>query len=392
MPDIAAKPNHARGKAGVKSEDRHSVPVDEQPILQKLFQFRHDFSKLRHHTRNTLTLNDLNNKADELALIMFNLRAVRESNPNAERNRIDEVLDTIWTMLFYTWGKISRIDEELYPVYEQLALILRRCVEMDQSGAFTADDVNHLKERVLEIETKFMRNGAFVNPERPPAPCSGTIGSELPTGQAIMMSTLNKIHRRIGHLDNLTEDIDPQLMPIHDRLVTISKHLSHLAAHEDCTLSDITPLEHEVQMIDADRVDGAFVVPGQPVNMVLPGQGALKNLFHKVSEQVYNLMIRFEPIDKDLAPIYESLRSLMTDLMTQSDSSLVLNDSDVDTYLDRLFDIGLAKDGNVFVPTGRKQEEMEKARGQSVLQYLMERCQSLVHEIICRAAGTRMEG
>lgn len=118
---------------------------------------------------------------------MYDLRDIRSQETLTERNRIDDVLESIWTTLFFTWGKIARLDEEVYPVYERFTNLLRRCVQFDKTGVFTVEDVAHLKQNLQEAEKEFMRDGYFILPGK----------DRKANGQEILMSIFHRIRKRL---------------------------------------------------------------------------------------------------------------------------------------------------------------------------------------------------
>lgn len=176
-------------------------------------------------------------------------------------------------------------------------------------------------------------------------------------------------------------------MPTHDRIATIAKHLAHLSRHDETDIADLDQLHKELQSIDNARLNGNFTSPSNPSLTPAAGQVHLNRLLHQTWTQLTDLRIKYEPIAESLQPTFKTLCSLVNDLQAVADQAIVGNDARIDELLDRIDELDRIRQEGVFVPKGSDRKDAEDARGQQALQWLMERAYTLVHEVICAAAG-----
>ncbi|KAI9351249.1 hypothetical protein BDR26DRAFT_914618 [Obelidium mucronatum] len=217
MSAISSTINASRQESG---KINMHLPTAEQPILDQLFKFRHSLTALRKESHDALTLADINAKANELSVIMKNLRDVRfadshEVDLNEPRNRVDDVLDQVWMSMFYVWGKIAAIHESIYPTYVSLVTLSRTVDALRASKAWVPADVEPLQERLRALDEQVAATeGKFV------APGSTAVGDKIPYGQAVLTTLQNKISRTIAFLNAENEAVytDSELMPLRTEL------------------------------------------------------------------------------------------------------------------------------------------------------------------------------
>ncbi|KAJ3114151.1 hypothetical protein HDU96_002495 [Phlyctochytrium bullatum] len=276
-------PDKPSSKQPQKSGFVHRVPADEEPILRELFDYRHSLQNLRKRSHGAITLADVDAKANELALIMHRLRKVRESEAESvQRNRVDDILDSIWMILFYIWGKIAAMDEALYPAYVTLVSITRNADALRASGEWTPLDVAPLQERLMNLEQSLSElqqvNGAngsirFLDPNQP---AEQQEGDHVPRGQAVLATLLNRAHRSLAYLNEENDTIVEHLRPVHHELTSILTELDTLReaslpfleaaeqfepedvaeerrSHLPYTLESLAPILDRLHAIDAAR-------------------------------------------------------------------------------------------------------------------------------------------
>lgn len=128
-----------------------SVPEVERPILKQLYDFKNNIIKIKK--QNTLTLDDINKQCDALAKHLETLRQIRTVNINyGDRNRLDDVIDAIWLMMFEIWAPIAQIDQHLYPTYVQLAGMQRQLETFKLTGSYTESDLTSIRSHLQVLE------------------------------------------------------------------------------------------------------------------------------------------------------------------------------------------------------------------------------------------------
>jgi hypothetical protein len=98
-----------------------------------------------------------------------------------------------------------------------------------------------------------------------------------------------------------------ELVPIHQRLITIRRQLAAMAARKPTT-AELTTVQEELRKIDSKRIDGKFLGPGGA--SVPEGQAILTGLLEENFEICQEIGARKEDVSPTLQPIYERLCDL----------------------------------------------------------------------------------
>lgn len=98
-----------------------------------------------------------------------------------------------------------------------------------------------------------------------------------------------------------------ELVPIHQRLITIRRQLAAMAARKPTT-AELTSVQEELRKIDSKRIDGKFLGPGG--SSVPEGQAILTGLLEENFEICQEIGARKEDVSPTLQPIYERLCDL----------------------------------------------------------------------------------
>ncbi|KAJ3331916.1 hypothetical protein HDU76_001850 [Blyttiomyces sp. JEL0837] len=302
---LAATAHHTKNK--------NSVPAEEQPILTDLYKFRHSLQVLRKATHGALTLADVDVKANELAAIMQRLRDIRMSELDCTRNRVDDVLDSIWMLLFYIWGKIAGIDESLYPTYVALVSLSRQTEALRLSGAWTTRDVQPLSERARELEEEISSHGGrFLDPTKSE---SSQSGDRIPHGQAVLASLLNRVHRSLGILNSENDLIVEHLKPTLHELNSILHELETLEMNGGFVEETLAPYADRLWAIEASRgPTGRFNAMPSEADPV--GQATCAGILNLCFDKLHSLQADLDPVveSSPLKPIHRSLLEIHTNL------------------------------------------------------------------------------
>ncbi|KAJ3210832.1 hypothetical protein HDU67_004974 [Dinochytrium kinnereticum] len=397
-----AHPEHAHTLA--------KVPAVEEPVLRELYDYRHSLNHLRKASHGAITLADVDAKANELALIMHRLRVIRENElEGVQRNRVDDVLDSIWMILFYVWGKIAAMDESLYPTYVNLVSITRTADALRASGEWTTQDVQPLQERLRDLEESVLaaegnNSIRFLDPKAPPTVQEG---DHVPRGQAILANLLNKAHRSIAFLNAENDTIVEHLKPVHHELTSLLAELDALAESRNYTLEKLAPLLDRLHAIDGARgPTGRFNAIPSVTNP--PGHatcaGLLALCYDRLSELLSSLdtvpeSSPLRPFERTLVEILDRLNALAADREARNNPNVlskrlaaIQHDlSAVETRRDL--------DDGSFIPHGDSYSlspsEAAILQGQARLHHLLRQCHALVSALVdpvCRPVSETLIG
>ncbi|KAJ3194536.1 hypothetical protein HK101_002488 [Irineochytrium annulatum] len=328
-----------------KLQQPRKVPKNEQPVLRELFDFRRSLVHLRRDSHGAITLADVDAKANELSLIMHRLREVRRDN--AQKNRLDDVVDSIWMHLFYIWTKIATVDDSLYPLYVNLVSVSRTADVLRASGEWCArtytiacysylhymstnSKPRHFsKDRLREVDSLFAAGAKFISP---------TKGSNLAPGQAVLASLLSRAHRAVAILNDEAELIDDQLRPIHDDLVSLQHELEFLRdGPQACAPEALAPLADRVRAIEASRgPTGRFDAASEPTSVTPRGQPTCAALLSRC----FNLLAELEsqvavlPASSPLQADARALDAILTRLIVlRHDNNLASKPAELSSQL-----------------------------------------------------------
>jgi NTP pyrophosphatase (non-canonical NTP hydrolase) len=171
--------------------------------------------------------------------------------------------------------------------------------------------------------------------------------------------------------------LSPELLPVHQKLVTIRRQLVSLAAKEGSQKSELKPLQEELRRIDSTRVDGKFLAPG---GIVPSSQAICSSLLEECFEIAQEIKAHEDSknVASSLKPIYDRLSEIRAELeslvMTHRWS---LRETDLFNYSLSLQEIDKMRVDGKFVDS-----EGNRPPGQYVLLYLLRRCYGLIYRLL----------
>jgi len=236
------------------------VPENQQQVLKELYAFRRHLIGIKKQNI-PLTLSDINKECEVMTSHLENLRVVRsESSPTfkesfkvteatASRNLVDEVIDSIWLIMFEIWARVAQVDHRLYPRYCQLSNIQRQLLTFKLTGVFTASDLMKYRDQIHNLDEYAIMETKFLDPK---VPVEEQIGDRVPAGQALLYSMHTKIHRLLDLLTYEADHVDPKLEPMRERLVQISHELEGIKGKEYLA-EDIAPYQRELHEIEVSK-------------------------------------------------------------------------------------------------------------------------------------------
>lgn len=181
-------------------------------------------------------------------------------------------------------------------------------------------------------------------------------------------------------LEGTLSVLSVELVPIHQRLISIRRQLIAAAAKPKLTRHEmkheIKALQEELRKIDGKRVDGKFLGPGG--SSVPAGQAILVGILEDCFEILHDINVRNDQVPMTLQPIYDRLSEIRSQLehlvLTHR---WTLRETDLWNYQVTLKEIDRLRVDGRFVDSEGKQPE-----GQLVVLYLLRRCYGLIYRLI----------
>ncbi|KAJ9124124.1 hypothetical protein QFC22_000919 [Naganishia vaughanmartiniae] len=286
--------------------------------------------------------------------------------PPSETNRVDQVLNDVFSLLslfFLTIGK----TKESPGIYVQIASMRQLLDHMNESGIYTQADLQPFAHRLQVLKTIIKRDKEE--------------GKHPAAIVKLMMRKLEDSERLLQTLLKSLSVLSVELVPVHQRLVSIRRQLVALAAQHKPSKADVKPLVEELRKIDSSRVDGKFLGPGG--SSVPTGQAILVGLLEECFEICQDIRARdgAENVASPLRPIWERLTEMRAQLeRLQLTHRWTLRETDLYNYAQSLREIDQMRVDGSFMDA-----EGNKAQGQYVLLYLLRRCHGLIYRLIAES-------
>lgn len=278
-----------------------------------------------------------------------------------QSNRVDTTLQDVFSLLslfFLTIGK----SRETPATFSQLASMKQLLDHMAESGIYTEADLQPFEKRLAELREIIRRDT-----EQGKHPAQLT---------KLMMRKLEGCHKVLQQLQGTLSVLSVELVPIHQKLVSIRRQIAAAAARPKPARQEIRKLQEELRGIDAKRVDGKFLGPGG--SSVPAGQAILVGLLEECFEICHDVVVRNDEVPMTLQPIYDRL----TEIKGQLEHLVLthrwtLRETDLWNYQVTLKEIDRLRVDGKFVDSEGKQPE-----GQLVLLYLLRRCYGLIYRLV----------
>jgi len=181
----------------------------------------------------------------------------------------------------------------------------------------------------------------------------------------------------VKHMQDSLSVLSPELVPLHQKLVTIRRQLVALAAKEGSQKAELKPLQEELRKIDSTRVDGKFLGPG---GVVPASQAICSSLLEECFEIVQEIKAHEDSknVASSLKPIYDRLSEIRAELESLTlTHRWSLRETDLWNYSLSLQEIDKMRVDGKFVDS-----EGNRPAGQYVLLYLLRRCYGLIYRLL----------
>jgi len=374
------------------------VPSTELPILEALVNIRARLTKLKKDRSEYIRacdvmqiyaavikqVNKLNEVRDESASDgAATSREQENPEPNSSshethhsNNRVDTTLNDVFQLLslfFLTIGK----SRESPAAYCQLATMKQLLDHMDESGVYTETDLKPFQSRLDELKMIIIRDEDKEIAAKKEAEVDGVPDEELhPEGLTkLLLRKWEECNKMLKSLLASLSVLSVELVPIHQRLITIRRQLAAMAARKPTT-AELTSVQEELRKIDSKRIDGKFLGPGG--SSVPEGQAILTGLLEENFEICQEIGARKEDVSPTLQPIYERLCDLKAALERLTlTHRWTLRETDLYNFQVSLQELDAMRVDGKFVDA-----EGNKPEGQLVLHYLLRRCYGLIYRLM----------
>ncbi|KAG1726055.1 uncharacterized protein EDB91DRAFT_1166693 [Suillus paluster] len=340
-----------------------SAPVaqEELPILEAVINIRNRLTALKRDRAEFIKPSDVNALYQAVIKQVTKLNDVRDDN-TTYNNRVDTTLADVFSLLSLCYLTLGR-TKECPAVYSQLASMRQILSHMEESGVYNESDPAPFHRRLNELRSIVQQDAE---------------SSRHPEAMVKLLERqFNECDVIVRSLQDSLSVLSVELVPIHERLVSIRRQLVALAAKEGSHKSEIKALAEELRKIDSKRVDGKFLGPGgtMPASQALC-TSLLEECFDilqqiKAQEESKNVASSLKPIHDRLDELRAELENLV---LTHRWS---LRETDLYNYSMSLHEIDKMRVDGKFVDT-----EGNRPPGQYVLLYLLRRCYGLIYRLL----------
>ncbi|KAF9054443.1 hypothetical protein BJ165DRAFT_1382078 [Panaeolus papilionaceus] len=338
-----------------------SVPQEELPILETLINIRNRLTALKKDRGEFIKATDVNQLYQSVVKQVTKLNDVRDDN-TTYNNRLDTTLADVFSLLSLFYLTIGK-TRDAPATYSQIASMRQILNHMNESAVYNETDLAPFHKRLADLRHIIQ---------------SDAESSKHPKAITKLLDRqLNECDMIVKQLQDSLSVLSPELVPVHQRLVTIRRQLVALAAKEGSQKAELKPLQEELRRIDSTRVDGKFLGPG---GVVPASQAICSSLLEECFDIAQEIKAHEDSknVASSLKPIYDRLTEIRAEL-----ESLVLThrwslrETDLWNYSLSLQEIDKMRVEGKFVDS-----EGSRPPGQYVLLYLLRRCYGLIYRLL----------
>lgn len=337
------------------------VAQEELHILEAVINIRNRLAALKRNSAGYIGVSQINPLYQAVVAQVTRLNDVRDDT-TIYNNRVDTTLADVFSLLSLCYLTVGK-TKECPAVYSQLASIRQIITHMEESGVYNESDLAPFQRRLQELRDIVQHDAES---EKHPKALTTLLERQLNECDAILRSMQ----------DSLSE-ISVELIPVHERLVTVRRQLAALAAKEGNHKAGLKPLAEELRKIDSKRVDGKFLGPG---GTVPASQAVCTSLL----EECFDILqqIKAQDDSKNVASLLKPIHDRLQEICTELENLVLthrwtLRETDLWTYSLRLQEIDKMRVDGKFVDS-----EGNRPPGQYILLYLLRRCYGLIYRLL----------
>ncbi|WFD44236.1 hypothetical protein MPSI1_002902 [Malassezia psittaci] len=365
-----------------------AIPHEELPILESLINIRNQLTALKKDSVEYTKPQEVQSIYNAVIKQITKLNTIREEQqvseavqdtgkdlsfvatkgegkeygaPLIRNTRVDTMLVDVFYLLSLFFITVGR-RRECPAMFSQIGCMKQLLDHLDESGVYTESDLKPFASRIEELDEIIKRD------EREK--------KHPPQLTKLMRRKLDGCQQIVNKLENKLSVLSVELLPIHQKLVSIRRQLFAAAASPKPQRAEVKQLQEDLRKIDGKRVDGKFLGPGG--SSVPEGQEILAGLLESCFETSNEILVRNSTVSATLQPIYDRLIETKQQLEhLEQRHRWTLRETDLWTYHLTLKDIDRLRVNGKFVDNEGRQPE-----GQSVLLWLLRRCYNLLNKLI----------
>jgi NTP pyrophosphatase (non-canonical NTP hydrolase) len=333
------------------------IPL-ELPILESLISIRNRLTALKKDRGEFIKSSDVNQLYQAVVKQITKLNDIRDDNTTCN-NRLDTLLADVFSLLSLFYLTIGK-TRDTPATYCQIASMRQILNHMNESALYNETDLVPFHRRLNELRQIVQKDS------KQPKALTKLLERQLQECDAI-----------VNQLQESLSILSPELLPVHQKLITVRRLLVALAAKEGSRKAELKPLQEELRRIDSTRVDGKFLGPG---GVVPTSQAICSSLLEECFEIAQEIKAHEDSknVASSLKPIYDRLNDIRSELeslvMTHRWS---LRETDLWNYSLSLQEIDKMRVDGKFVDS-----EGNRPGGQYVLLYLLRRCYGLIYRLL----------
>ncbi|KAJ3335256.1 hypothetical protein HDU93_006059 [Gonapodya sp. JEL0774] len=331
------------------------------------------------------------------------LTGSNEDGPNDQNSKIttaaaadhlDNLLESLYPLFFLLWDTIlwaatsdPMQSAPLTTASKSVSRAYRQLQGWQDTGIYSRAELEVLAERVGTDRAILKQIRSVANQLDADENCGldadmrKRLKRSVKQGVALVVERADECDSILPNLAFIVDSIHSALVPVHERLVQISRELDALGRSNDpgsWDLAEIGALQEELRSIDSVRIDGKYIDLN---GVIIPGQAVVVELLEQCFNDAHDLLERRDVVEgvNPLREVYEALiriRGRLDSLLLTHRWSL--NGEEVLAIQEELRSIdNLRVDGKFLDP----EQPNIVPPGQAVLHGLLHKCYRLVHRL-----------
>ncbi|KAJ7923529.1 hypothetical protein B0H13DRAFT_2316472 [Mycena leptocephala] len=334
------------------------VPQEELPILEAVINIRNRLTVLKKDRGEYIKASDVNSLYQAVVKQVTKLNDVRDDNATYN-NRLDTTLADVFSLLSLFYLTIGK-TRDTPATYSQIASMRQILRHMDESAVYNEADLAPFRRRLSEFRQIVQHEGKQAN------------------------ALTKLLERQLMNAESLSV-LSVELVPIHERLVTIRRQLVALAAKEGPHKAELNRCRRScARSTRSASTASSWARRDRPAS-----QAVCSSLLEECFEIAQEVKANEDSknVAGDLKPIHERLSGIRAEL-----ESLVLThrwtlrETDLWNYSSALQEIDKMRVDGKFLDA-----EGGRPPGQYILLYLLRRCYGLIYRLLSSSESVSEE-
>ncbi|KAJ1552811.1 hypothetical protein HK096_010340 [Nowakowskiella sp. JEL0078] len=229
--------------------------------------------------------------------------------------QLGRLVESIWQQFDGVIIPLWRVEDSLVAIYEELASLRKQLeslqtlenVNSDERSAFLCQ----IQDRLHEIENENLIDGKFI----PPNYRKDRHNTKIPSGQAIVMTLLQKCYRLVRVIQETeTSVVSPSLYPLESKLDKIIFDLEIILGSyindEPVDPLELRMIQEHVLAIDRIQIEGKFL---DSEGVIPEGQAIIREKLEQAFDLIHECIVNQPELNNTDDSILSSLNSTVTD-------------------------------------------------------------------------------